>query len=440
METIPKVAEAVERLFGEEARDQAKASGAIKRVRKFTGALLARCFVFGFLIKPDASDEELAETAGLLGVHVTPQAVAQRFNDRHAQFLEELFRKAIRSIIGSDKALAPLLEKFTSVVLMDSTTISLPPELRDRFPGCGGTHGGGKSAAKFQVRWDLRSGGLETIAIEAGRNCDYKTPVQHKPLPPGSLRITDLGYFDLSVFEKMSQAGIYWLSRLQFGTSVFTADGTPLSLLSWLDKQSGPVVDIPILLGSERRLPCRLVAWRVPQEVANRRRQKLIAESRAKDGRTPTAERLAWCDWTILVTNVPPEMLTAKELAVLYRARWQIELLFKRWKSQGLVAELTGSTVPRQMVRLWARLLAVLIEHWLLVSSVWGDARYSLAKVCQAIRRHALLLAAALSDPVQLEAAIRNFCLAIRTTAKLNKRKNPSTFQLLNDPALLSYF
>jgi hypothetical protein len=440
MGTIPKVAEAVERLFGEEATDQARATGSIKRLRKFTGSVLARCFVFGFLLKPNASDEDLAETAGLLGVHVTPQAVAQRFNDEHARFLEELFRKAICSVIGSDRALAPLLERFTTVVLMDSTTISLPPELRDRYPGCGGSHGGGKAAAKFQVRWDLRTGSLETIAIEAGRDCDYKTPLQHKPLPSGSLRITDLGYFDLSVFEELSQAGVFWLSRLQFATSVFTPDGTPLSLLSWLDKQSGPVVDIPILLGSERRLPCRLVAWRVPQEVASRRRQKLIAESRAKDGRTPTAERLAWCDWTILVTNVPPEMLTAKELAVLYRARWQIELLFKRWKSQGLVAELTGSTVPRQMVRLWARLLAVLIQHWLLVSSTWGDARYSLAKVCRAIRRHAMLLAAALSDPAKLEAAIENFCLAIRTTAKMNKRKNPSTFQLLNDPALLSYF
>jgi hypothetical protein len=440
MSTIPKVAAAVESLFGEQADEEAKSSGAIRRLRKFTGSILARCLVFGFLARPNASDEDLAETAALLGLQVTPQAIAQRFNDRHAQFLEALFHKAIRHVIGSDRALAPLLEKFTRVILMDSSSVSLPPELADRFPGCGGSHGGGKSALKFQVQWDLRSGELRTIAIEPGRDCDNKTPLQHDPLPKGSLRITDLGYFDISVFEEMSRAEVFWLSRLQFGTSVFAADGMPLPLLSWLPKQSCAVVDTPILLGAERKLPCRLVAWRVPEEVANRRRQKLIEETRRKDGRTPSPERLAWCDWQVLVTNVPHEMVTAKEIAVLYRARWQIELLFKCWKSQGLIAELTGSTVPRKMVRLWARFLAVLVQHWLLVSSFWGDARYSLAKVCRAIRRHALILIVALSDPADLEAAIEDFCRVIHAAAKQNKHKEPSTFQLLNDPDLLNYF
>jgi hypothetical protein len=45
-------------------------------------------------------------------------------------------------------------------------------------------------------------------------------------------------------------------------------------------------------------------------------------------GREPSAERLAWCDWTILVTNVPVELMTPEEVVVLYRARWQVELLF----------------------------------------------------------------------------------------------------------------
>jgi len=79
-----------------------------------------------------------------------------------------------------------------------------------------------------------------------------------------------------------------------------------------------------------------------------------------RKGREPSAARLAWCDWTILVTNVPVDLMTPAEAAVLYRARWQVELLFKRWKSQDLVAVLRGSTVVRQMVGVWSRLLAAL--------------------------------------------------------------------------------
>jgi hypothetical protein len=253
------------------------------------------------------------------------------------------------------------------------------------------------------------------------------------------LRITDLGYFDTEVFERFNQQGVYWLSRLQFGTSVFTADAQRLSLLDWLGEQPGPFVDQPIRMGTERKVACRMVAWRVPQEVADRRRQKLIAEARRKDGRVPSKERLAWCDWTILVTNATAELLNPKEIAVLYRARWQIELLFKRWKSLGLIAELSGSTEVRQMIRLWSRLLAVLMQHWLLLCSVWGNPRCSLVKACEAIRRHALILAAAVGQSTRLEAAIEELGAILRATGSQNKRKKPSTFELLNDPERLEY-
>lgn len=292
---------------------------------------------------------------------------------------------------------------------------------------------------KLQVRWDLRSGALETIAVEPGRDCDYKTPLQTDALPPGSLRITDLGYFDTEVFQRLDQHGGFWLSRLQFGTSVFTPDGQPLKLLNWLSEQPGPFVDQPIRVGAERKLACRIVAWRVPKEVANRRRQKLIAAAKSKDGRVPSAARLAWCDWTILITNVPAAWLAPAEVAILYRARWQVELLFKRWKSLGLIADLSGTTTTRAMVRLWSRLLAVLVQHWLLLTSTWGDTRASLAKACEVIRHHAWLLAVELHDPVRLEAAITRLKRVLSTTAKQNKRRKPSTFELLNDSSRLGY-
>lgn len=438
MGIVAKVAAAVQSLVGEWAEEVAKESGVIRRKRKFSASTLARTFVFGFLAKSDASDEELAQMAGLCGVPVTPQAIEQRFTARMVTFLEGLFRRATRCVVHSQQVLAPLLERFSDVLLLDSSTITLPPALAQRFPGCGGSHGAGTAAVKYQVQWSLKSGALRAIAIEPGRDCDYKTSLQRSELPAGSLRIADLGYFDTEVLQRFSREQVYWLSRLQYGTGVFSRDGVPLRLLEWLASQ-GPIVDQWILLGSERKVPCRILAWRVPEEVANRRRQKLIAEARRKNGRTPSAERLAWCDWMILVTNVPAEKLSPREAAVLYRARWQIELLFKRWKSHGRVAELSGSTVERQMVRLWSRLLAVIVQHWLLLSSVWGDGRTSLAKAGTAIRRLAMLLAVSLTSLETLTEAIATLNRVLRVTARQNKRRRPSTFELLTDPSLLEY-
>jgi hypothetical protein len=439
MGIIAKVSAALQSLVGTMAEEVALDHPVVLRRRKFTTSTLAQTFIFGFLARPRASDEELAQMAALCGVAVTAQAVEQRFTPRLAGFLEALFRRASRQAIGSSKRLAPLLDRFAAVLVLDSSTVTLPDTLRGRFPGCGGSHGGGQAAMKLQVRWDLRSGAIDAIAIEPGRDCDYKTPLQSAPLPPGSLRIADLGYFDTEVLQRLSRRDIHWISRLQFGTSAFAPDGRRLPLLDWLARQPGPFVNRPLRIGAERRVPCRVVAWRAPEEVANRRRQKLIAEARAKDGRVPSRERLAWCDWTALVTDVGGDLLAPAEVAALYRARWQIELLFKRWKSLGLIAELAGSTEARQMVRLWSRLLATLAQHWLLLAAAWGDARRSLAKASEAIRRHIALVAVAIGDEARLTAEVERLALLLRSTARLNKRKRASTFELLNDPSRLDY-
>jgi Transposase DDE domain len=437
MGILAKVGEALQQLFGDIASAAAQESGVIQRLRKFNPLSLARTFVLGFLADPKASDEQLAQMAAQCGAAVTPQAIGQRHTPRLVDFLERLFRGATQLVVGADQALAPILERFPSVTVIDSSTITLPDELRERFRGCGGSYDSGAAALKLQTELDLRSGALAHVEIEAGRSPDGATSRQQVRRGPGSLRISDLGYFALAVFAALAAAGEYFLSRLQFGTHVLH-DGQAVDVLAWLAHQPGPFVDVAVVLGQEQRLASRLIAWRLPAEQANRRRQKL-RETLRKKGREPSAARLAWCAWTILVTNVPAELLTPPEAAVLYRARWQVELLFKRWKSQGLVAELSGATVVRQMVRLWSRLLAVVIQHWLTVGSVWGDPSKSLHKVYEAVRAFVGRLAAALDCRTELERVLADMQQTFAKTCRRNKRSKPGTFELLNDIGLLDF-
>jgi hypothetical protein len=439
MEIVAKVSAALQQMLGESAEKAAASSGVIQRQRKFTAVSLARTFVLGFLLNPRAEDEDLAQMAAQCGADVTPQAVEQRHTWRMVKFLEELFRAATQSVVGSDRSLAPILERFPSVNILDSSTITLPDVMKDQFTGCGGSYGAGAAAVKLQTELELRGGAIQHIEIEPGRSTDGATSRQHVRRGAGSLRIADLGYFNLGVFAEMKAAGEYFLSRLQFGTLVFEINGVVVELISWLARHANPVVDQRILLGKERRLPCRLIAWRVPPEQAARRRAKLRKELLDKHGKEPTAERLSWCDWTILVTNVPEDMLTPQEAVVLNRARWQVELLFKRWKSQGLVAELSGSTEVRQMVRVWARLIAALVQHWLLVATAWGDPTKSHWKVCQAIRPFVGRIAAGLARIDELARALEDLCRAIAKTCRRDKRRKPGTFEMLNDISQLDF-
>lgn len=439
MGILAKVGAACQQLFGKIAQAAGDDSGVVQRQRKFTALSLARTFVLGFLQNPQASDEELAQIAVQSGAAVTPQAIDQRHTPRLVDFLKKLFGAATQVVVGSDKVLAPVLERFTAVTVLDSSTITLPDSLKEEFRGCGGSYGGGAAALKLQTELDLRSGAITHVEVEPGRCPDAASSRQQAPRPAGSLRITDLGYFDVSVFAAMVTAGGHFLSRLQIKTQVRRRVGEAVDVLKWLGQQPGPWVDQEIRLGQKDQLPCRLIAWRLPQEQVNRRRQKLRQEMKSKKGRLPSAERLAWCDWTILVTSVPAEKLTPKEAAVLYRARWQVELLFKRWKSQDLVAVLSGSTVVRQMVRVWSRLLAALLQHWLMIASVWGDPTKSLSKACEALRAFAARLVAALADPVELERVLVDLCRTIAKTCRRNKRSKPGTFELLNDTDLLEF-
>lgn len=70
---------------------------------------------------------------------------------------------------------------------------------------------------------------------------------------------------------------------------------------------------------SAQHLAYRLVAVRVPVQVAEARRRKLPATAKDK-GRTPDARQSALCDWVILLTKVPAKRASVTDLLVLARA------------------------------------------------------------------------------------------------------------------------
>ena len=265
MEILTKVGGALQRLLGTIAEEVAATTKIIVRKRRFSGLSLARTFVVGFLQDPEASDEDLAQMAMTCGVAVTPQAIEQRHTPKLVAFFEQLFRQAVQVVVASDKAMAAILERFTNVTILDSTSITVPDSLKDRFPGCGGTYGRGQAGFKLQTELDLRSGALSHVEIEAGNCPDSATTRQQVERSAGSLRITDLGYFCIAVFSALMSAGAHFLSRLQFRTGVLLRNGERVDdLLRWLPRQQGRFVDVPILLGNTEQLPCRLLAWRLP--------------------------------------------------------------------------------------------------------------------------------------------------------------------------------
>lgn len=259
MEMVARTAMVLQGLMTTVATEVGRACRLIKRKREFTESSLVATFVLGFLRHPQATWDQLALVASDLGANVTPQAVEQRVTPVLRDTLKEVWLQAIGCVVKADERVQPLLQRFSHVLIGDSTTIPLCDALADEFPGCGGSHGSGKAAAKWQVIWDCVTGAFWKMSWEAGKHSDAKSEILNETPPPGSLSIFDLGYFSLDRFRQWQEAGAHWISRGISDITV-TAEGVTHDLHNWLNAQvGGPVdqwVEVGALALSHRRAAC----------------------------------------------------------------------------------------------------------------------------------------------------------------------------------------
>jgi hypothetical protein len=335
---------------------------------------------------------------------------------------------------AADGVAVSLLQKFAGVKLFDTTTILLPKELAHYWVGCGGSKG--KNAAlKLDLSFDLLTGQLQGPYLLDGRSHD-SSGLARLPLPASVVRIADLAYFDAASFTEIDKAGAYWLSRLKARTIIYDEQGTKINIPKMLKKCCPDRLDIKILLTQNVPTACRLIAWRVPKAVAKQRRTQLIAEA-VREGKEPSAGRLALVNWSIYVTNAPYSLLTIDEVGALARARWQVELLFKLWKSHGLIDESRSNKAWRILCEVYAKMIAMIIQHWIILVSCWHIPNRSFLKAAQTIRKQAFYLAAVFHSFAKLREALQLIARCLAAGCRISKRKRaPANFQLLLAEAL----
>jgi hypothetical protein len=438
MSSVAYVADQVQQILHERANVLAKETGCIVRVRKFTGATLLQTLVFGFQQHPDASLEQLASTAQLGNVAVSDTAVHERFTPECAQFLHQVLEEMTSVVVqAAHDVPIKLLRRFRAVLLEDSSSIALPDELAEVWQGCGGKQAHTKAAVKLHTRWELKRGRLQGPQLAHGRSSDQASPFRDEEVVPGSLLVSDLGYFNLRQMAARKLAGGYTLSRLKAGTALFSLQGTRVPLdNARLPQRVGQMKELQVLVGADARLPMRLLLLRVPKAVADQRREDLLADAQRR-GEPVSAETLRLADWTMLLTDVSARRLRFEEALVLLRERWQMELLYKLWKQDGLVDEWRTGNRWRVLCELYAKLIGVLVQHWVIILFAWHDPQRRLVKLAQVVRDTSWLLMDALARQGSLRSALRVMGRRMASGCQMNTRhKHPNSAQLLEREAV----
>lgn len=262
------------------------------------------------------SFRELGMWAVLKGVgSLSERAWRKRF-EKAQPWIEWL----LSSLLGINQRPSWLPEQAGRVLVVDAT----------RWKTLAGT---GDDVRLHQC-YDLHAGRMEQVEVTDRHQAEA---LAHFRLQEGDLVMTDAGYQVARGVEQVQESKAFLLQR----TSAY---------LLHLEDEQGEVIDVKKrvqgqtadsirevkgfvrLPESGKRAEVRLLCYHLPEEQAKKARDRKEAKLKKRQGPKFNADLVWWASWVLLVTTTDKAVWSGADLVRLYRARWQIELFFKRLK------------------------------------------------------------------------------------------------------------
>jgi hypothetical protein len=269
-------------------------------------------------------------------IDVSKQGIDKKFNDNTLSFLKLLIAKQL-TVELDHQIEAGWLSPFNRITIKDGTRFELPGDYKDYLPGSGGS--ASKAGACLQFEFDLKSGHVIDLSLTPANRPDVRDAVEVlDTIENNDLVIRDLGYYAFSSFSNISSKGAFFISRLGSKTNVYEMKKDNLNKLDFkalyyqMKRHKLSSVYKDVFIGTEAKIPVRLAIELMPNAVYEQRMRK-TCKIHKKKGYQTSEEYKFMSRFNLFITNVPKETLPDKVVSALYRMRWQIELIFKIWKS-----------------------------------------------------------------------------------------------------------
>lgn len=308
---------------------------------------------------------------------LTKQSLHQRFTGEAVDFVTSLVEQQLQHQL-SDKSLQDeILTHWDNAYLHDSNQFALPGHMKEYFKGYGGATKS-DSIVKIQYGVELKSGRTYLHQIGDAHSQDVTSGKQTlNSYQQGDLLLRDLGYFDLESFRLLDQQhGADFVSRIKPKISIFELNGNKLDLERLkrkMIKHNIACIDKQVIIGTKKPIQVRVIITLAPEEVKQERIRKANKQNKSY-GHQTSKEFKQYAAFNIYITNVKEDLLSADQIMKLYRLRWQIELIFKSWKSYYKLHHIKTCNYYRTLCYLYASLLLILI-NWE-ITSCWQSLGY----------------------------------------------------------------
>jgi len=304
----------------------AKDTRLVKRERKIKPALLFWAFVFTIGVRIERSLSMLKRNYEIMSrTTLSDSSWYERFSPELAEFFHRCAIRGIEHLAqGSHRAVSERLKAFLDVIIADSTVIRLNEKLAKYWP----TTRTRKAAAgiKVGVIVSAFANSLKSVSIFGERTSELKT-LRIGPWIRDRILIFDLGYYAHQLFARIKDNKGYFISRVKniadplIISSLRSCRGNSIDLVGKHIREVLPRLQRQVLdLIVEVKLKRRSYNGKMSGDTE---RFRLVAIYNIEDRK-----------YHLYITNICAAVLTAEEIAKLYGARWEIELVFKELKSK----------------------------------------------------------------------------------------------------------
>jgi len=353
----PTLEDSLREMFPEEwLRQTAKETGLIVRERKIDPVIIFWVLTLGFGVRLQRTLASLKrDYEKESNKTLSDSSWYYRFTPELVEFLHQCVIHGIEELAKEPgRKLSKKLENFQDVLIQDSTIVRLHSSLADKFPAARARTVA--AGVKVGVMVSAVANGPKTVALYSERTAEIKT-LKIGPWIKDRILLVDLGFYKNQMFARVGENGGYFVSRIKKNMDPLLVSveeglsktkskefaGKPVS--ECIKQLSGKDLDAVVKIKFKRR------AYKGKQKHDDMR-VRLVAVYNDEDEK-----------YHIYITNIQKDVLNAKDIAKLYGARWDIELLFKELKSKYALDVLETKNMQVIEALIWTAMLTLIVSR-----------------------------------------------------------------------------
>ncbi|NRR18744.1 IS4 family transposase [Bacillus pacificus] len=450
-------AEELQRYLSPSALQQlVQEKGFVKRKSKYGAReLAALCIWISQHVASDSLNRLCSQLYANTATLISPEGLNQRFNPTAVVFFREIFASLLTQKLCSNHSLsAHIISTFNRIRILDATVFQLPDQFATGYQGSGGSSN--TAGMKIQLEYDLLSGQFLNVQLGPGKNNDktYGTNCL-ETVEAGDLCLRDLGYFDLGDLQTIHDREAYYISRLKLNTRIYIKNPEPEYFNNGMLKKQTEYIQLDMTqmlsgltpgetmeiqeayIGQNQKLPARVIIHRLTDDQTQTRlKNQAIREKKKGIVMKDKSKRLMGMN--VYITNTLLEEVPTNYVHSLYSLRWQIEILFKTWKSFFEIDECKNIKRERLECHLYGQLISILLcsstmfqmRQFLLEKKKQELSEY---KAIYIIKDYFLLLfqAIAVGTEALLKILHRLYQLLKKNGRKCHRHKKVTVFDIL---------